>query len=293
VASLPKSALLVLTLCGLGACTRSREVVITNELEPAAPMTVLVFGEDAGKATAGEIRVKVPTKASHRNADGTRTTACLLPGCGREGSTDALTVRVETSACGLVELCVGFPQDEQAPLPPDGKPLHGRLLTRKREQFSLCTDEYVGIWVDNRGGPERTLAAGKGPPHRVPADSAARIQVPAPPCDAASTVTVDGETIGSLPVFASDAGYQELKPRDVVVDPTAARCYVAGRVEYTPTGHSSSGPSSGTPLDRQRLHVLPFALDSFLVQSPDTVQGYAGFASRTQAVEVPCEQPPR
>lgn len=259
-----------------------------NEIDPGAPATVLVFGEPIAKWTGPEVRVKVPSSKRKREADGTNTSTCLLPGgrCHRESPTDTFTVRVETRACGPVELCVGFPQDDGAPMPPKGEPLRGHLLERKREGMMTCTGETYRLWVDNRGGPAHTLTVGAGVPLPISANAATRIELPTPPCAAAAGVALDGVNIGALQLLDADtAHWKRNAGSDVVVDPDGARCYVAARIEYGTAGNDDPVSSRW---QRERLHALPFVLDYFLEESPDSIQTPGGPGSRTEVTEVPC-----
>jgi hypothetical protein len=227
---------------------------------------VLVAGAKVGTFT-GEVRFEAPEWAPEGDVK-----VCVLPPC--RGSASASIVLRADAGCGPVERCVHFPQDGGAPMPPEGEPLRG--VVKGRKLGPSCADDTIDVFVDNRDGPRRSLAAGKVSFRVEPGVS--RIQVPAPGCDAERALAIDGEPAGSLPSFSPAAS-----PLPHVIDPTGKRCYQRALHEY---GVSGRAPRI-QPFDRARLHATG-PIDHFLERAPATIQTVGGIGSRTDFLEVPC-----
>lgn len=282
---------LVLTLLVAAAgCSRKHDVSVENELEPGAPVTVLFWGEPLATSTAPAVVAKVPA-GNVRRADprGYNTTACVLPGCNLgEAPSSFLLARIETRACGAVDLCVGF--DDTKTVLPSGQPYRGRALWRKRTKFDLCTEEVARIFVDNRGGAAHVVSVGGGAKHDIAANATAVVEVPAPPCASLAAVSLDGTVVGTLHVYGEDPDYQTLGPRDFVIDPAASHCYASTTWSYTPGGGSSGGGDPNTQwLEKKSFHALERRVDvPFLEKAPEQIDTYAGYGQRTSLVEMPC-----
>ena len=254
---------------------------------------MVFWGEALATSSEPAVTAKVPSgKVRRADPRGFNTSVCVLPGCSDfdQRPSAYLLARIETRACGAVDLCVGF--DDRKTVLPAEQPYRGRALWRKRPEFDLCTEEVARLFVDNRLGKARVITTGGGVRHDVPANAVATIEVPLPPCAALADVALDGETIGRLPVFPEKPDYRSLEPRDFVVDPDASRCYVATTFSYTPNGSSGgSGPSSQS-LRKAWFHALRDRVDvPFLEKAPERIEAYAGYGSRTSLTETTCEPP--
>lgn len=281
---------LLLVLFALPACGRKYDVLIENDVDPSAPATVLVLGEPEPSTVEGAaIRVRLPKTTKRRGADGVNTTASLLPGGHRDKPGAGLTVRLDTKACGSIELCPGF-ADERAE-PKKGEVLRATLRWRKRPEYAGCTEEVHRLFVDNRGGAARKIAIG-GVAREVAANAVTTLEVPAPPCAAMADVALDGESIGTLPVYPANPDYRDLRPRDFVVDPTASRCYLAATVSYTPNGSAEGGsdPTIET-FEKAWFHAVTPRIDTpFLERAPERIESYAGYGSRSHLIEIACRE---
>jgi hypothetical protein len=263
------------------ACTPSREVIVANEIDPAGKGSVVVLGREHAAVSGPELRFKVPVRASVRDDTGVRTTACLVPECLRDSPrSNSLTVRLQTF-CGAAEFCVEYSEA-------GGKPLRGRLLYRKRDDFVPCLPEVRRIWMDNRDGPARTITVGRGFKTKVAAGQWVRFDVAAPLCDAMAEVRLDGELIGSLPLTHDGLTFAQYKPADFLIDPSGARCYVRSSVNYAPYSGASGGPPSES-FSASRFHSLGLVVDHFLEQPPDSVMAPGGIETRIAVLETKCE----
>lgn len=264
---------------------RKYDVEVANEVDPTAPASVRLLGEEQVAGTGELLKLRLPAEYRHSGADGVNTTVCLFD-CGEKGPVPALTLRVETR-CGPVELCIEMPEK------PSGgyrEPVRAMALWRKREGSHVCTPEFYRLWIDNRGLPVRTITIG-ALRRAVPADQAMQLEVAAPACEGMGAVALDGAGIGSLPVIAGGQTHDKYAQarRDFVVDPGGARCYRSVTHYYAA---DSSGPAWApvvTTYRRAQLHPLERPVDGFLTPVPETVETPTGSDERTQILEVPCQ----
>ena len=141
--------------------------------------------------------------------------------------------------------------------------------------------------VDNRRRPESTLKQGELT-RVIAADSKESVWLPAPDCDSAANLELDGKVISKLPVPAADAGEKLTR---YLLDPTGSRCYQFKTVLYgTPLNlHGDRDPPKR--LSAQHLHPLPGEVHHIFEKAPDriTVHGIGVFSgSRNQLTDLSC-----
>jgi len=145
--------------------------------------------------------------------------------------------------------------------------------------FRAKTSEIGSItaFVDNRGGPARTLRIGTLE-LAVAGNAVFRQPVYTDPCDGTVVVMLDGASLGPMDVKKS-----------LLVDPTGKRCYSVREVYY---GLPMFAPDPKPPelLSPKKLREVS-SLTSVLEPAPERVQTIGISADRKELMEVPCGEP--
>lgn len=282
----------------VAACDGPRPIAIRNDAHPEA-LEVVVAGASLGMRSGQEITFE--SRTYWKEGD---SRWCLLPPCRGERSR-SIVLRL-ASACGDVSILVDFPQDSPAPYwrpqPPlrdDGEPLRGTFGyftlesgegagPRPDDRYPSLEHKAVVLWVDNRDGPERTLAIGPFSYAIAANETGPRLVAPAL-CEAARMLTLDGEAIGELPLFSEiGIGYPRDPETHWLLDTSGARCYEREEIAYgsAPAGY---GPVPMTPA---HLHEVYGPIDHFFEEAPDTVTiiGPVAAATSRQVLDVPCDE---
>jgi hypothetical protein len=148
---------------------------------------------------------------------------------------------------------------------------------------SLPLNSFI---VDNRGRPESILKQGEVA-QPVAADGKMAFRLPAPDCESAGNLELDGQAIAKLPMVAADQ--KDATGAHYLVDPTGRRCYQFRTVMY---GIAINRHAAGEPvrLVAQRLHRLPAGVDHVFEKPSDRVKVYGGTSSatKTQLTEISC-----
>jgi len=144
----------------------------------------------------------------------------------------------------------------------------------------------VAVFVDNRGGPEQTVAIGELK-KQVAAGAVDRVSLPySPTCDEAKQLRVNGQVVSALKEDSKNAGHA----LPVLIDTSSSHCYRSKWQNYSQYG-DSFGPASGQgkiiyrPRPAQVLEETP---NFFLQPLPEAVEDFGGYASRTALAEVAC-----
>jgi len=187
------------------------------------------------------------------------------------------------------------------------------LLVVVRLEYTGAEPATFDLFVDNRGGPAARLAVGQMTV-TLPANKAEEIGLAAPDCPEGTTVRLNEQEIGSVPVLEPDpnrqVGYYSLgTPEDMIekdqavvffLDTTGQRCYRLTEKNYSPPGVTPfggfwAGPSDPVYLRRKFLYRLPpTQIEYFMEKAPEqiTVNYTADYKPdlemRNEFVEVPC-----
>lgn len=276
--------LLVLGVIVVAGC--SRDVAITNSVDPSAPATVLLMGEPQAELRGETLALRLPKSHRKANSDGTHTTGCIVD-CDSDGPTSVVTVRLATR-CGPVEYCVDFSKKggQGESRGADG-PWRGTLMGRFRPPFASCTNEVYRIWVDNRGGAAHLLEVG-AIRRQVEAGVADWFYVPAPACPGMGDVALDGAPIAQLPTIADDLDWQAYQDsaRDFLVDTGKGRCYGLKVIQY---GDAGGYGGEFRQLAPAHWHELDYRVDHFLAPAPNEILTPGGPATRTELQETECD----
>lgn len=141
--------------------------------------------------------------------------------------------------------------------------------------------------VDNRRRAESTLKQGELS-RVIPAGSKGSVWLPAPDCEAAASLELDGKAIAKLPVAE---GHDTQSLARFLLDPTGKRCYELKTVLYGTPLNLAGERDPPKRLLAQHLHPLPGEVDHIFEKAPDriTVRGIGVFSgARSQITDLPC-----
>lgn len=142
---------------------------------------------------------------------------------------------------------------------------------------------YNHFFVDNRGRPGSKLKLGEFV-HDIPANDKTSVMLPAPDCESATSLEMDGKPIAKLPV-ASDTK----DGSHYLLDPSGKRCYEYKHVQYGlgPFPHQRK-VDPPVRFAAQHLHRLPAKANYALERAPARIKSRSIWTYVTQLLDVPC-----
>jgi hypothetical protein len=258
---------LLAVACLLSGC--SRRVAVENDYAPLAA-ELLAGDQSIGSLAGAHLLFDVPKKVtSPRDGETKNLFPAYHPGGAGYQVTPILRLRV-TTGCGPEEFCLDYDTRSD--------PVQASVAGHYDAARGFCQSDVRNLWIDNRGGPARTISVGSWS-HAVDAGATTAVRFPSPVCDAEAKVALDRGPIGLVSVHDSN---------DVFIDPSGARCYVATSRDYTPAGVLGGNGPSSTRLRGSKVYPVERRITDFLKESPGTIMTPGGFGTRTELIEQSC-----